>query len=854
MPRFARSVLLATALQLLLTASGGAQQSGIAFDAAQGLGGRGIIGASTSIVLDSAVIRSSAARTLADLLSSRVAGINVTYATGAPGFAPEVTTRGGATIVGSARPLLYIDGILQRDDPHALGPLPDGNRPAHAWSLPVEEIESVEVILGAAGGALLEYGTSRGAILVRTRRPVAGRLALRSFIETLALEPGMTFPDIVTTVATTAGGTDPFCTLAREANGLCIPTGTRRWSALGGESPLRTGIGTRAGMSVTGGSRRVSYRLSALGDQGAGQIANSGMDRVDVAASLTGRVRDGLEVSLDARHARSAGKYARWGANGLLDVGANIWQAGGSGDPPDTTKMDSTLAHSLPYETSRTTLGLAASWRVVWGFTVFARIGTDHLTRASGLKEGLLGCVVCFRKTSNHLDQSNTGGTVGIRGARALWTGARVSGEAGAHVSLLDRQESVVDSAWTGTSVSFNKRTSSPDVRSRSLYGAARFDLTPNRFIAGGIRFEHLDISGWGPKFAPLLTAEAGWTVSGERFFPRNVIVPSLRLRAAYGESGDDEATLASLQTLAFVSGPLLERRDRIRSRELGADATIAGGAFGLRATAFDRSVIHANLLAPFGPVSSNSWATHGVELTLRPREFAIGSARWNSALTLATAQSRLTRFTGLTGPPQYWARVQFLEGGPIGTLYTYRYTWADANNDGVIVASEVTPEAALSRRGVVKPDRLLGLTSSLTWRTRVTAGIAIDGKTGHVKADVTRYERCLVSLCRANYDPSTPLAEQAAAVAYALMSPVHDATFVRVRELWVRYALPSGLVPRGLTGASLHFAAHQLATWTKYPSGDPETGAFAEGNVQHWDLYTPRIPRTFSLRLDLVR
>ena len=819
------------------------------------LGGRGIVGSSASVVLDSTVIRASAARTLADLLSSRVAGVNVTYATGAPGFAPEVTTRGAATLFGSARPLLYIDGILQREDPHELGPRPDGHRPAHAWSLPIEEIESVEVILGAAGGTLLEYGTARGAVLVRTRRPTPGPITLRSFVESLALEPGMEFPDVLTTTADNT----PFCTIARQATGFCTPTGTRRWRALGGDSPLRTGIGTRAGISASGGSSRLGFRLSALGDQGAGQIVQSGMERVDLAAALVGRIRERVEVTLDARYARSAGEYAHWGENGLLDVGATIWQQGGSGDPPDSTKLDSTLAHSLPYRTQRTTLGLVASWHLSTDLAAFARFGTDRIMRVSSLTEGL-GCAspgptsCLYHRTVNRSDQTGTGGTVGIRGARRLKHGMQIAGEAGAHVSLLDRGEYAEDSWFRDSSYSGNQRWSYPDVRSRSLYGTARWDLSPNRFIAAGIRTERTEFWSRAPKQQPFLTAEVGWTLSGERFIPRNRILPIIRLRAAYGESGDQEDELAVFAVNPFLAGPVVERRTRILSRELGIDASLGNKALEVRATAFDRSVGGAMIPSTVGIFTGNAWATHGVEMTLSPREVAWGAVRWRSTLSLSTAQTRQTRFVGLS-ETAYWSRVTFVQGAPSGTIHTYGYTWADTNSDGVIVDAELTRDTVLTRRGVVAPTRLLGFTSSVAWGDHLTAGIGIEGKGGHVKADVTRFMRCLENLCRASYDSTTSLDDQAAAIVDGgLMAPVYDATFVRIRELWVRYALPSRFVPRGMTGATLNVAAHQLATWTRYPAGDPETGAFREGNVQHWDLYTPRVPRTFSVRLELVR
>jgi hypothetical protein len=48
-------------------------------------------------------------------------------------------------------------------------------------------------------------------------------------------------------------------------------------------------------------------------------------------------------------------------------------------------------------------------------------------------------------------------------------------------------------------------------------------------------------------------------------------------------------------------------------------------------------------------------------------------------------------------------------------------------------------------------------------------------------------------------------------------------------------------------------FAAQHLATWTRYPSGDPETGSFSTPTVQRGDIYSPPLTRAFSVRLDLM-
>lgn len=66
------------------------------------------------------------------------------------------------------------------------------------------------------------------------------------------------------------------------------------------------------------------------------------------------------------------------------------------------------------------------------------------------------------------------------------------------------------------------------------------------------------------------------------------------------------------------------------------------------------------------------------------------------------------------------------------------------------------------------------------------------------------------------------------ASLSYDLSGFVRDASFVRVREVYL------SLAPAVLRGASVRIAAHQLLAWTPFPSGDPEamprSGAVASG------------------------
>lgn len=846
-------------------------------DTADRLIGRGLAGFGNSVIIDAATVRSSVARTLADLLSARVPGLNVTYATGAPGYAPEITARGATGFFGPGRPLLYVDGVLQREDRHLIGQFVDRQRPSHAWSLPTDEIESVEVVLGPAGGSLLAFGSSRGAVLVRTRLGAPGAWRGSQYAEaSSAPAPGLP-PTRRTLVGNTASGTTDFCPFTDQASGYCSPTGSKRHQPFGGVSPYRASTSLRTGVGLEGtlrvaGDRVADVRLAADMDRTSGAVSDNAFERYDLSAIARTAPWRSLRTTLTTRFARTGGTYARFGEDGLGLLG------GIAVEPTDTNfaltfrVADSLLARSLPYHSDRLSVSLASEWTPRPWLTAFAQGSAERITRGSDLTaatysffprdefSGTVRDLSSFRQGTSAL-------SAGVRGTRALPFGLRLAGEAGGHVSLLDIQERrAQERVGLNGSASGNETRLAPDLRSTSFYSAWRLTSGPGRSIGGGFRKEATTFfeSTFGDDV--FNTFDASWTISRERFFPRIPGVDRTTLRAAYGESGDHEVLLGLLELETFfTAGTVPPRLPRTLEREAGLDLALFGGAATLGITAYDRALRdgYFNSTATSGigaPLSFASWSTHGAEWSLAIPTRGAGPLRWNARLSWSSARTRITKtqFPTATRTLFGGSRAHFGAGIPFGAIYSTRYSFTNTTNDGIIDATEIVLEGAPTRRGVTQPTDVLGLTAELRWRDGLSVGVSVDGKFGHVKYDGSQAIACQFLICRDLYDGAALLAQQARAVASGytgtFTGPVHDADFIRARDIWIRLALPSRVGPRALKGASLTLAARNVGLWSRYPSGDPETGNFAFPTVQRGDYFTPSLPASLSLRLDLAR
>lgn len=833
--------------------------------------GIGILGGSFSVTLDSATIAASPSRTLAEVLSGRVAGINVTNSTGAPGFAPEVSARGSATTFGSGRPLLYVDGVLLREDRFLLGQPPDRHRTAQAWNLPTEEIAAVEVVMGPAGGTLLPFGASRGAVFVRTKRGGPGAWRTTSFVEATA-QTVQALPRTRTIRAgTIAGGVTEFCPRTDAATGFCTPTTSSVLSPFGGADPFRASAGVRAGVSAAGDVRIGTVRVGTSFDRSPSAVASNTFDRVDLSAVLASRAWRGLSTTLSARYARTDGRYARWGAEGLLALGATAVQPGDTDFPLASRVADSIIARALPSSTDRLSASLDLRWAARDWLSLYAVSSAEKVNRRTELNEATYTVSPAdqfssWERTGTSYKEGSSTATVGARATRSLPFGVRVTGEIGGHASLLDLHERLyLSSTDQGGPFAGNEFSLFPDVRSTAFFAAARLQWGAHRWVGGGFRKESTRLFEQTFGDDPFNTLQLGWALSDERFFPALPGVDRLALRAAYGESGDHEATLElHRNATAFGSGPgrMPPRLQRTLERDIGADLSLLGGRALLRGTAFVRALrdgyMNTNAAFPSPPITYGSWVTHGHEWALTLPSRGRGALRINTTLSLASARTRVTELAGATASANLFggARARFEAGARFGALYAARHYFNDANGDGVIDATEITIGAA-TVAGVTTPSDLLGLTLDVAWRQWLRAGVTLDGKSGQVKYDGTQRAACQALVCDALYAPGASLTAQARAVvsgySNTFTGPIHAASFIRARELWLRVALAPLASALRMREAAVTLTLRNALLTSRYPAGDPETGSFVYGTVQRGDYFTPALPRHLSLRLDLV-
>jgi TonB-linked SusC/RagA family outer membrane protein len=112
---------------------------------------------------------------LINSLQGKVAGVNITGASGSPGASSNINIRGISSFQGSNQPLFVVDGIpvsndVDRTTGGPVGTLGDQQPSNRILDLNLNNIESVNILKGPAAAVLYGSRASAGAIIITTKK------------------------------------------------------------------------------------------------------------------------------------------------------------------------------------------------------------------------------------------------------------------------------------------------------------------------------------------------------------------------------------------------------------------------------------------------------------------------------------------------------------------------------------------------------------------------------------------------------------------------------------------------------------------------------------------------------------
>ena len=868
--------------------------------------------------------------TPADLLRGKSAGVVVTSGSGMPGAGATVRIRGGASLNASNDPLYIIDGLPVSND--GISGMSDP-----LSSINPEDIESFTVLKDASATAIYGSRASNGVIVITTKKGAKGAA---SAVPAIAIDVTSSLNTIAKYQDVLTGDQLRELIAERVANGK---TAAAALAALGKENTdwqkqiYRMAPTVDANMSLNGnvnmGSVTLPYRVSGGFTTQNGTLVGSKMNRGTASLNLSPTFFDKhLTVFLNGKYTYAKNWYADQGAIGAAlrydptqpiyatdaEGGLNgyrIWR-GSDGNPNGMATLNpvAQLNDKTDYATANRFIGNTQFDYKIHGLEdlrVNLNLGIDW-AKSSGITELAQNSEASYHNTSHqYIDAS---GAFKASGSHTDYHYGRMNTtlELYADYNKTFGQHNVDVMAGYSWQRFYNDSDSKSvwlsdpsHLVSESVYkgeyflisffGRANYSFGDRYLVTATLRRDgtsRFQNNKWGlfPSVA------LGWNIKNESFMKNVDKLSTLKLRASWGQTGQQDVggyydTFATFYTNQLGSYYQIDGKTIVPITALGYNADLkwettttynVGIDFGFwndRLTAsidaYQRDtkdllsyvqVAALSNLTNYLNTNIASLTNKGIELDLNGILIETRDMSWTAGFNVAYNHNEITKLNassenkegvrtgGISGGTDNWIQKHDI-GHPMSAFYVYQQVYdqngkpifgqyVDQNNDGVINESD--------RHFYHKPwaDFTFGFNTNFSYKnwTAALSGHASLGNYvyNNVASNNEMYKDLWVNNFISNRNTSALYSDFDDAM-YISDYYIEDGSFIKLDNFTLGYTFPKlfELVDNRPATLNIFGTVQNICTITKYSGIDPEVYGGIDGTVY------PR-PRTFVLGLKL--
>jgi TonB-linked SusC/RagA family outer membrane protein len=844
--------------------------------------------------------RLAAVPNFSNAIAGQAPGVQVLQSGGTTGTGSRVRIRGANSLSLSNEPLIIIDGVRVNSSAESSSIGTGGQAPSRLNDINPEDIESIEILKGPAASGLYGTQAANGVIQITTKRGAAGAPRWTAWLEAGTIVEHNAYPANYGGWYTTEDGEVDFgCDLMSVAGGFCVQDSLAAFNPLEVNSPFRDGSRGQYGLSVSGGTERLTYYVSGELENEAGIYRTNSLDRLNLrgnfrlglSESFTATVTTGF-LSSDQKLPQNDNNFLGYISNGI--AGTALPDGGLDEDGYDPVGPRTIDQIDWRQESRRFLSSVNGDWRPLSWLRVTGTAGLDLLNRYDN--ETLpVGAVLldadteAGERTSNRLQFStwttNVSGiadypiteslrgttTLGFQYQRELSEGtfafgaglAAGTGNLGGATERFEVDESYADNRLAG------------GILTQQLAWQDRL------FLTLGVRGD--DNSAFGENFGTIYypSAQLSWVVSEEPYFPQPAWLSTVRLRGAFGQSGlrpgnRDAVTFFSPVpvrvagseepgiTFGGVGDPDLEP-ERTTEFEVGFDVGALDDRVRIDAGYYNKvskDALVSTRTAPSAGVAGTifrnlgSIRNTGVEVQLGLRPIQRENLEWNVTINHSENRNEVEDLGenpaiifGLGGASQ-----RHEEGFPAGAYFgEVIESYADNDGDGIVDEINYGDERYL---GPSQPRRMTTFQTDVTLFGSLRLAGLVDYRGGYKQYNATEDFRCAIFTCRGLNDPDASLEEQANAMAAAdgvYSGFIEDADFVKLREVSLTYTVPERFASRlNASGLSITLAGQNLGLWTDYTGLDPEINFAGQDNYSQGDFLSQPQVRRFTARVNV--
>ena len=844
---------------------------------------RRAIGNSVTKIDAAAVQNIAPAADVSSLLNGRAPGVVLTGGSGAVGSGPRIRIRGAASLSLNDQPLIYLDGVRIANDV-STGPRSQffsSGVISRLNDIDPENIESIEVIKGPAAATLYGTEANNGVIQIITKRGKAGR-------------PVLTW--------NTRLGNNWFQDAERRIGDTYrrMPDGTiAAWNPVAvdraaGRELFKNGLTQSYNASLNGGTDAVKYNFSSTYDNDKGIEPTNRLARWTASGNISLSPYKSLDIQATFNTTQQT-------INVPLEAGGGMWFSAYFGQAPvtDAEKLRRGYFSAPPeafwgafkqyQNVKRTTASLQFNHRLGTWLTQRLVVGNDltgednvnqtermapfyrqffgnpvdqngnKLTRRQELSVTSVDYAATAKKQLFGFQTSTSFGAQYFK-RQTYALAARGEGFPAGGLTLVDAA-----AATFGGEDYFENAT-------LGFYGQHQVNLNDRAYLTAALRVDNNSAFGEDFSWTTYPKVAGTWVINEEAWFPF-AWVNQLKLRAAYGETGQQPVVNSALRTYSATTGgngssavspqalgnPDL-RPERGKETEVGFDGTFLQDRLSAEFTAYRRNTedgILAQTVAPSAGFAGERFInigkirSQGVELALRYAALAKENVNIDLGFNISRNDNQVMDLGNLPLPVDENGEkyIQFgaqrhIKGRPVASWYDFRVVSAsfdpvtkratnaqcDNGKGGVTPCLNAAGQPVAPRVFLGRPDPSLegsyNATVTLYKRWRLYA--QFDFKGGNTtlnnndRARCQVFGQCMENLEPEKYDPALVAQVQSPGVLRNFV--YQNASFTRLRELSVAYQLGPRIanLVRARSG-SITLSGRNLALWTNYGGTDPE-------------------------------
>ncbi len=860
---------------------------------------RRAIGTSVASINVADVQNQTAVPTIEGLLVGRAPGVDVLPGTGMVGAGAIVRIRGIGSFSLSSDPLLYVDGVrvnnqtgtgmaVQAFGSGVVSRLNDFNP---------DEIENIEVLKGPAAATLYGTEAARGVINIITKKGAAG--GTKYVFQ--ARGGSNWFQDAEGRIPTNYcyALTNPNCRMSATDTTMYSINVVTQENARGTPIFRNGGIHEYSG-NVSGGANQLRFFASGESNINQGAETNNERRQSSFRTNLTITPSEKVDVQTNFGYVNSRTTLSCEGGCGgamwesMYSNPANLPQFCGAdpsygctfvrgfqGAPPEADR-----AQQDWQDLNRITASATISYNPFSWMSNRLSLGTDY-TREGDIEyvPYLTNDTLAFfwgayangyrinkqrqaiyntydYSGSAHFNVTPAWGSKSSVGVQYYTKeDSYIQGEGdffpapGLQTILAAGQQTGLQDGWSGNNTF-------------GYYGQQEFSWAQRLYLTGALRVDNNSAFGNQVHWVTYPKASISYVASDEPGIKAHMpsFMNSLRVRGAYGGSGQQPAALTALQTLQSVAGtggkgaltPLQLgnpdlKPERVLGTEAGFETSLFNDRVGVDFTFFhdvSNDAIVSRQIAPssgFGGTqffNAGQIVKQGIELGVKTQVISRKSYGWDMNINFATNSGKITRLNGTDTTidlgsyshrvgyaPFDWFSYKVLSA-------TYDAATRKAINPMCDNGSGQAMPCYSATGKIIAPKVFIGhslptITGSFTNTVRFANHFRlygmVDYASGYKRLDnnirirCQIFHTCLEYLLPQNTDPARLAQMQSNGTLRNFV--FSDAGFAKLREVSLSVDAPSALAARaGANSLALVFSGRNLHQWTSYTGLDPES------------------------------